>query len=390
MSWPCKRLLVSLLARSFSPLLVGGRLTEIAHNVQEMCGAKTLLVESLDNIRYATGFTGSSATLIVRADHSVLITDGRYGHQARDQAASSGADITVIEVRSAAEIADAIVSELSGAGRCAFDPAEISVGRFRELQIRSDVEFVPCVGVIAGLRRSKSASEIERISYAAHTTDAALSDVEKLMLSVDSEVITERDVRDELEYRMRRHGADGPSYETIVATGVNGALPHHRPTATRLKSGDAVVIDVGALVDGYHSDMTRTFLLGDVDPVLSEMHALVLESQRAGVRAVRAGVLASDIDALCRSIISDAGYGPEFVHSTGHGVGLQIHESPWLRSTFNEPLRANEVVTVEPGVYRVGLGGVRIEDLLLVTATGSTTLTQFSKDNLCLQSQPMI
>lgn len=355
-----------------------------------MCGAQTLLVESRDNIRYATGFTGSSATLIVRADHSVLITDGRYGHQARDQAALAAADITVVEVRSAAEIADAIVSELSGSGRCAFDPAEISVGRFSELQTACDVDFVPCIGVIADLRRTKSVSEIERITFAARTTDAALWEVEKLMMSVDSEIITERDVRDELEYRMRRHGADGPSYETIVATGVNGALPHHRPTATRLKSGDAVVIDVGAIVDGYHSDMTRTFLLGDVDPVLSEIHALVLESQQAGVRAVHAGVIASDIDAVCRSIISDAGYGPEFVHSTGHGVGIQIHESPWLRSNFNEPLRADEVVTVEPGVYRVGLGGVRIEDLLLVTATGSTTLTQFPKDNLCLQSQPMI
>ena len=358
--------------------------------MREMCGAQALLVESLDNIRYATGFTGSSATLIVRADHSVVITDGRYGHQARDQAALAGAEVTIIEVRSTAEIMQAIVKEMSGAERCAFDPAEVSVGRFREIEKDCAVEFVPCTGVIANLRRTKSVSEIERITFAAQTTDAALLDVEKMMLTVDSEAITERDVRDELEYRMRRHGADGPSYETIVATGVNGALPHHRPTSSRLKSGDAVVIDVGALVDGYHSDMTRTFLLGDVDPVLSEIHALVLESQQAGVRAVCAGVLASDIDALCRSIISDAGYGPEFVHSTGHGVGLQIHESPWLRSTFNEPLRADEVVTVEPGVYRVGLGGVRIEDLLLVTATGSTTLTQFPKDNLCLQSQPMI
>ena len=147
-----------------------------------------------------------------------------------------------------------------------------------------------------------------------------------------------------------------------------------------------MVIDVGALVDGYHSDMTRTYLIGDVDPVLRRMHDVVRESQLAGLAAVRAGVTAGDVDKVCRDIIANAGFGAEFIHSTGHGVGLQIHEQPWVRTAMPEPLQSGEVVTVEPGVYRVGLGGVRIEDLILVHETGSTTLTHTSKDNLCLQS----
>lgn len=189
---------------------------------------------------------------------------------------------------------------------------------------------------------------------------------------------------------MRRHGADGPSYETIVATGPNAARPHHRPTDQLLSEGDAVVIDVGGLVDGYHSDMTRTYLLGKVDSVLQTMLDVVSEAQQRGVAAVRAGELPSEIDRICRTFITEAGFGPEFVHGTGHGVGLNIHESPWLRAQSNEPLRDGEVVTVEPGVYRVGLGGVRIEDLLLVRAAGSTTLTHTPKDSLCLQSQQTI
>jgi Xaa-Pro aminopeptidase len=250
--------------------------------------------------------------------------------------------------------------------------------------------MIPLNGLVEELRRSKSEAEVERIVFAADTADKALADVRDLLVRSMNEPITERDVRDELEYRMRRHGADGPSYETIVATGPNAARPHHRPTDQLLSEGDAVVIDVGGLVDGYHSDMTRSYLLGKVDSVLQTMLDVVSEAQQRGVAAVRAGELPSEIDRICRAFITEAGFGPEFVHGTGHGVGLNIHESPWLRAQSNEPLREGEVVTVEPGVYRVGLGGVRIEDLLLVRAAGSTTLTHTPKDSLCLQSRQTI
>jgi Xaa-Pro aminopeptidase len=187
---------------------------------------------------------------------------------------------------------------------------------------------------------------------------------------------------------MRRHGADGPSYDTIVASGPHAARPHHRPTRRRIVEGDAVVIDVGGLVDGYHSDMTRTYLVGAVPPELSAMHALVGRAQRDGLAAVRPGASAHDVDRVCRDLIAAEGLGAEFTHSTGHGVGLQIHEMPWVRAGSHEPLAEGEVVTVEPGVYREGLGGVRTEDLVVVTRDGCRPLTHTPKDRQCLPSRP--
>ncbi|NDG77472.1 MAG: peptidase M24 family protein [Acidimicrobiia bacterium] len=244
--------------------------------------------------------------------------------------------------------------------------------------------MIPTAGVVQHLRRRKTEAEIARMKRAAACTDAALAECVEMMRHRP----TERDVRDELEYRMRRHGADGPSYDTIVATGANGARPHHRPTGAVIEPGHSVVIDVGALVDGYHSDMTRTYLIGDVDPVMRRMHDVVRESQLAGLAAVRAGITAGDVDKVCRDIIAEAGMADLFIHSTGHGVGLQIHEQPWVRTAMSEPLQPGEVVTVEPGVYREGLGGVRIEDLVVVTESGCNILTESEKDISCLQLAP--
>ena len=374
----------------FQPLRVDGRLNSVAHLVGEKHSATAMVVSSSENIRYLTGFTGSAGVVICRKDGSVLITDGRYVEQAHSQVRESGADVRIVEARTVAATLEAVASELARYARCVCEAADLSVESHARYETASGKGLFPVSGVVEELRRTKSDAEIERIAFAAQTADKALADVRELLVRSMSEPVTERDVRDELEYRMRRHGADGPSYETIVATGNNAARPHHRPTDQVLREGDSVVIDVGGLVDGYHSDMTRTYLLGTVDPVLQTMFEVVSESQSRGVAAVKAGVLPSEIDRMCREWITEAGFGPEFVHGTGHGVGLQIHESPWLRAQSNEPLREGEVVTVEPGVYRVGLGGVRIEDLLLVRAAGSTTLTHTPKDSLCLQSRQTI
>jgi Xaa-Pro aminopeptidase len=246
-----------------------------------------------------------------------------------------------------------------------------------------DSELIKVSAVVPHLRRRKSEPEIQRMEMAASATDAALSEVEPMLVLG----LTERDIRDELDYRMRKHGAEFTSYDTIVASGPNAARPHHRPVGRKIIEGDSVVIDVGGLVDGYHSDMTRTYLIGEVDPVLSEMHEVVSASQLLGLSHVRAGVLAQDVDRQCRDFIAEAGFGSEFSHSTGHGVGLQIHEMPWVRNGFAEPLEVGEVVTVEPGVYREGLGGVRIEDLVVVTQSGCRILTHTKKDRKCLQFQ---
>ena len=375
---------------SFLPLQAGGRIQEVVQRIGESHLATAFVVSSSENIRYLSGFTGSAGVLICRQDDSVLVTDGRYTEQAHSQIRESGAEVRVVVARTAAAIVEAVSTELKTNAICLCEGSDLSVESHARYVFALGRELVPVTGVVEELRRVKGEAEIQRIAFAAETADKALTDVRDVLERSMSEPVTERDVRDELEYRMRRHGADGPSYETIVATGTNAARPHHRPTSQLLREGDSVVIDVGGLVDGYHSDMTRTYLLGNVDPVLQIMFDVVSESQLRGVAAVQAGVLPSEIDRICRSWITEAGFGPEFVHGTGHGVGLQIHESPWLRAQSNQPLRDGEVVTVEPGVYRVGLGGVRIEDLLLVRAAGSTTLTHTPKDSLCLQSPQTI
>lgn len=366
------------------PLRVTGRDVMVREELSARGEADTLVVYDLNNVRWLTGFTGSAGTLIVRPDEMVLVTDGRYGEQARHQIAAAGASARVVVGSTAAALREAMVQSVSSGGRVAVDPAELTHAQFEVLTEQLGAPLVSVSGVVPHLRRRKSAAEIARMRMASDCTDRAMAECVAMM----SGRPTERDVRDELEYRMRRHGADGPSYDTIVATGPNGARPHHRPTASVIEEGHLVVIDVGALVDGYHSDMTRTYLIGEVDPVLRTMHDVVRESQLIGLAAVRAGVSAGDVDRACRSFIEDAGFGSEFIHSTGHGVGLQIHEQPWVRSATTEPLQVGEVVTVEPGVYREGLGGVRIEDLVVVTETGCDILTTSPKDISCLQLAP--
>ncbi len=341
-----------------------------------------MLVFSPENIRWLIGFTGSAGTLVVRPDDLVFVTDGRYTEQVQVQAKLSAVEVDVREARSAADHLEVLAGVLATEPTCGFDPTEVTVENFEIYQRTFSCSLIPVTGLVKQMRRIKSDAEVSRIESAALATDRALTEVESML----TEGVTERDIRDELEYLMRRNGADGPSYETIVATGANSTKPHHRPVSDRVEPGDSVVIDVGALVEGYHSDMTRTYLIGDVNPELAKIHKVVCEAQHLGLELVAPGVLCSDVDHACRQYITDHGYGPEFVHGTGHGVGLQIHELPWIRKDFREPLQVGEVVTVEPGVYRRGLGGVRIEDLVLVTPTGHRILTQSQKDQLCLPS----
>jgi Xaa-Pro aminopeptidase len=234
-------------------------------------------------------------------------------------------------------------------------------------------------------RRTKDEGEVALIERACAIAGEALAAVTPML----AQRPTEADVRDELDYRMRRLGADGPSYDTIVATGPEGASrPHHRPGTAVIEEGHTVVIDVGALVDGYHSDMTRTFVVGEPNPLQQEVYAVVAEAQQAGLDTVRAGVELAVLDAACREVIAEAGFGPWFSHGTGHGVGLLIHEDPFVNATATGTLQRGDVVTVEPGVYRVDLGGVRIEDLVLVTDAGCRLLTTTPKDSPCLPSPP--
>ena len=373
-------------AKKLSPLVVNGRDKLVRAEMQRVGASidSALLVVDLNNIRWLTGFTGSAGTLLVRPDDMVLVVDGRYGDQAREQIKNSGANCEVIEGRSAVALREALANATKLIKVAHFDSAELTVSQLENMTDQLSSELRKIAPIVPKLRRRKTEPEIERMQLAALATDFAMAEVVPML----SQGLTERDIRDELDYRMRRHGAEFTSYDTIVASGPNAARPHHRPVSRRIETGDSVVIDVGGLVDGYHSDMTRTYLIGDVDPVLSEMHEVVSHSQLLGLAAVRAGVLAQDVDKTCRDYIAEAGFASEFTHSTGHGVGLQIHEMPWVRTGFAEPLEVGEVVTVEPGVYREGLGGVRIEDLVVVTQSGCRILTSSKKDRQCLQLQP--
>lgn len=361
---------------------VTGRAARVREHLD---GVEAMLVSDLTNIRWLTGFTGSNGVAVVLADRIVLVTDGRYGEQAAQQMEHSGCIGEVRVGRTGAEI-DAHVATLVGeVERLGFESAHTSHQRFVHLTDILRPPLVPVVGLVERGRRTKDCAEIELISHACAIADQALTEVAPSIRPGR----TEAEIRNSLEVRMRELGASGPSYDTIVATGpANSPLPHHRPTDTVIEAGHTLIIDVGALVDGYHSDMTRSFVIGPPTIDQQRVYDAVLAAQVAGVAAVRPGLEARELDGICRDVLTDAGLGDWFTHGTGHGVGLLIHEDPFVNASATWVLQEGDVVTVEPGAYRGGFGGIRVEDLVEVTASGCRTLTTSPKDAPCLPSPP--
>jgi Xaa-Pro aminopeptidase len=350
----------------------------------DLAGAEVdgLVVTSLTNIHYLTGFTGSAGILLLLESETVLLTDGRYETQSVAQLAAAGVPVRV-EVASAPDqsrVAGATVGSAAPA-HLGLEAVHVSWARQRAFAADwfPDVDLVATTGLVEALRRVKDEGELARLGRAAAIADEALMAVRPLLDAGPTEV----DFGRTLDHEMRRLGAQGPSFETIVASGPNAALPHHRPSARRIEAGEPVVLDFGALYDGYCSDMTRTVWVGElIDADLRRAVSVVAESQAAGVAAVAAGVAAAEVDRACRDVIGAAGWSDRFVHGTGHGVGLDIHEAPSVAATSLDTLRSGHVVTVEPGVYLPGLGGVRIEDTVVVTDAGSRPLTFTPKDLL--------
>jgi Xaa-Pro aminopeptidase len=341
-----------------------------------------MLVTGLVNIRYLTGFTGSAGTLFVTPQGPVLLTDGRYLTQAEEQLAAAEvvAAIEVCPAAGQAEAASRIVSD-AGIDTLLLEAAHVSWARqmaFADVWFKG-VELVPSTGVVEQLRQVKDPGELDRLAEAARIADDALGNVRPQLAQGVSEVEFGR----LLDFEMRTLGASEPSFETIVATGPNSAKPHHRPARRLIMAGEPIVLDFGARFEGYCSDMTRTVWLSDVgDPELRRAVEVVRQAQAAGVAAVAPGVAAADVDRACREIIEDAGWGDRFVHGTGHGVGLEIHEAPSVSSASADTLTTGHVVTVEPGVYLPGVGGVRIEDTVVVTDGGCRPLNTTPKDCL--------
>ena len=341
-------------------------------------GCDALVVTNVTNVRYLTGFSGSAGILLVLADETVLLTDGRYRTQAGEQLAAAGVTAD-IEIGQPPEQQAAAARAAKGSGRLGLEAGSVSWEQQRSFAADwfPGEELIPTAGLVEGLRRVKDDGEVARIEAAAGIADAALGLVRARL----ADRPTESEVAADLEYEMRRLGASGPSFETIVAAGPNGAKPHARPTDRRIEPGELVVIDFGALIDGYHSDMTRTVCVGEPgDPTLRRMVEVTAASQAAGMAAVRDGADARAVDGVCRAVIEEAGWGEAFVHGTGHGVGLDIHEPPILGKTATATIGAGFVVTIEPGIYLAELGGVRIEDTVVVTADGCRPLTHAPKD----------
>ncbi len=343
--------------------------------------AEAALITRLVNVRYLTGFTGSNAALLVpAAGPAVLATDGRYEVQAAQQ-------VPELERVIARECALALTGRAGDAGlrRLAFEAHDVTVDAHAELRAAApQLELVGLGKAVEHLRVVKDDDELALLREACAISTRALAEL------IETVVVgrTERSIARELESRMLTHGADGPAFESIVASGPNSAIPHHRPAFRAVERGDFLKIDFGARYRGYHADMTRTFVVG-AEPAdwQVELHDLVFAAQKAGREALGPGVGLGEVDEAARDVVVRAGYGAQFPHPLGHGVGLEIHEAPWFGQGATDKLEEHSPVTVEPGIYLPGRGGVRIEDTLVVREPdhgGPELLTTTTKELLVL------
>ncbi len=333
-----------------------------------------LLVTNLTNVRYLTGFSGTNGQVLITGSDAFFFTDPRYAARAGDLV--RGADVEVYPIR----LIDTLKPRLDfgNVTRLGLEAATVTLAQRNDLAERlPGVELVAVEGAVENLRRSKEPAEIDAIRRAVQIADAALTWVmDRLVPGA-----TEREVALDLEVRMRLEGADNVSFEPIVGSGPLSAHIHHTPSDRPFDKGDLILLDFGCRVDGYCSDMTRTVVLGPASDEQKETYETVLRAQMEGISAVKAGVAPPEVDAAARRVIEDSGRADEFPHGLGHGVGLDIHETPAMRLT-QEPLTSGEVITIEPGIYTVGEGGVRIEDMVVVTETGCDVLTGSPKNAL--------
>ncbi|MGH2637010.1 MAG: M24 family metallopeptidase [Actinomycetota bacterium] len=355
----------------------GLRRARLGERLAEL-GLDALFVTRLPNVRYLTGFTGSNGQALVAGDATVFFTDGRYEEQARREVPDAA---RVIYLNGFPPVRSEAVA--GSRSRIGFEAEGVTFRFWERLREQmEDLELVPLGPEVERLRRAKDPDEISRIERAQAAADEAF---DRVILGGElREGTTERELALGLELAMRRAGADDRAFDTIAAFGESAAEPHHHPTERPLRRGDVVKVDFGALVEGYHSDMTRTVAYGEPDGRLREIRDLVAAAQRAGIAAVRPGATVAEVDLAARRVIEEAGHGKEFPHGLGHGVGLEIHEDPRLRWDGTDELPEGAVVTVEPGVYIPGLGGVRIEDMVEVTAGGCRTIPRSTRELVVL------
>ena len=318
------------------------------------------------NVRYLTGFESSNAALLVEPERVRLFTDFRYAERARE--------VEDVEVVETARYLYSDLAELLN-GTVAFEADALTYANYEFLR-EGGVELVPRRGLVESLRAVKEPEELDAIRRATEVTDRTYERLAEERFAGR----TEKELVWAMHQLFHECGADGLAFEIDIASGPTAASPHAVPGDRVVGEGDLVLVDAGAIVDGYCSDCTRTFAVGEVSDSLREVYEVVREAQQAGIDAVRAGVAGRDVDAAARTVITEAGYGGNFGHGLGHGLGLLVHEAPALRPEWEEALAVGNVVTVEPGIYLSGVAGVRIEDLVVVTEEGCEVLTSFPKE----------
>jgi len=349
-----------------------GRLNKVRATL-DLAGVDALLVTNLTNVRYLTGFSGTNGQVLVKTDRSVFFTDPRYEARAGDLV--QGADVAVY----ANKLTDVLPEHLNGSSRLGVEALTMTLAEHSEIdESLPGEELVSTKSVVEDIRRIKEPAEVELIKRAVEVSDAAF----EWVLDRLTPGATERGIGLDLEVRMRQQGADEIGFDPIVGSGPLSAHIHHTPSDRVFEKGDLVLLDFGAAVGGYRSDLTRTVVLGPATDEQRGQYEIVGEAQTRAIAAVKEGASGRVVDAAARDYITEAGHGDDFGHGLGHGVGLDIHEAPRLSRISEHVLMAGDVVTVEPGVYVRGSGGVRIEDCVLVTADGADVLGRAPKDRL--------
>lgn len=339
-------------------------------------GLDALIVSSLHNVRYLTSFSGSNALCVVKQKDATFLTDGRYAEQSVDEV-SRIFKLTI----TALGLYEGLAKQklLHGCRRIGFESHYVSYAQYRTMKkLCPSFSFVPTTDVVERLAVLKDAEEIAAIQKAVDISDKVFGKV----LAMIKPGMEERTVAAEISYLHKHFGAEGDSFETIVASGPRGSLPHARASSKRIRKGEMVTLDFGCVVDGYNSDITRTIAVGRASRRAREIYKVVLDAQSGAIDAARGGMSARELDAVARTQITRAGYGKYFIHSLGHGLGLHVHERPRISSLSKEHLQAGSVITIEPGVYIPDFGGVRIEDDILLTETGCRVLNSAPKELL--------
>jgi len=346
--------------------------------VMEQEGIEALLITNAVNRKYLTGFTGTAGYVVVTADRAWLFVDFRYVTQAGEQA--HGYEVVEHGVPAARTIGETL--RALGISKLGFEQQDVTYGSY--LQYAADLgdglKLVPTDGVVEKLRRVKDEEELKVIQQAVDIADAAFEHA----LTRLRTGVPEQEIAFELEFFMRKSGASGKSFETIVASGVRSAMPHGVASDKLIGTDEFVTMDFGAVNKGYCSDLTRTVFIGQPTPKHKELYDIVLEAQLTALEGLRSGITGREGDALARDVIAKYGYGDYFGHGTGHCVGLDIHESPRLSKTEGTVLESGMVITVEPGIYIPGFGGVRIEDMVVITDRGCSIMTKSRKDFILL------